>query len=222
MSPQSQPGPWSSRRRAFVLSALFVVGAGGGIAHARLRDTRDERGAATAVRRAADAVAREDFDTLWNLIDPDTRTQYETSHAKYVEILKAWRADAANEVSGRMVKLVEKESGLDAERLVTSTAQSLWAHRTRRALGEADKVRTKFDSMTVRKIEIDASRARVACELPGEIRQGFHLVKHGDEWTLLDFQPYWDVDRWPSAAAASGAVAKLDPTNTAPGSERSH
>jgi hypothetical protein len=157
------------------------------------------------VLRTAEAVARDDIESVWDTICLESRTRFATSHAAVLKGLAWYRERAERDPNAaEMIVETEQEYRMSAEEILRSDPHSLWLRRTRQVLGFAGD-RAAFGALSVERVESDGSRARVRARLPDNRPQGFHLVRDEGEWKLVDFQPYRDVEQ--AARIGKGSTA---------------
>lgn len=192
------------RAKGRIALAGIVLGLGVslGVLHGWRSASSDTRSAVALVRAAADAMGRGADNELWALLAPETRAYFDASCEKLKESVRQQQEKGDDEHAQRVLRATAQNHLMPADTLLSASARDLWtSHLSRRFAGMAD--RRDMAGMQVKEVALLGDRATVEAMLPSGRPQGFHLLKEAGRWYLVDVQPFWSVERYPTFGSRS-------------------
>jgi hypothetical protein len=194
--------------RSRALLVVVIVGIAMGVACqftylAVYRANRPSAEVEAVVSACNDAIDAGRLETVWDSLDSETRDVFVRCHALLVD--NARDLDEKRERSGpgtvavRVAEKLEQTHGMSLAAIMASTPQSMWRHDIELRLGPPER-RPSFAKGTMNWFDQSDDAAAVRLRLGNGRMQGYRLVHRSDGWKLVDYQPYWDVNRWRSIA----------------------
>lgn len=200
---------WGPAARLGLACALLLLGH---VAGRSIVGAREKHAIEAVVLGAAEDVANDRIEGIWERLAPSTVAHHRYSHSGLLKLARWMKEKRATEDRARvMAAATEKEHGATLDEILESDPGGFWVRGMRRAL-RGPGVREELRGLEIGEVRTDGKRAAVEGRLPSGATLGFHLVLEEEAWRLVDFVPR------PTAAGAAGAAASAAASPPVPAS----